>query len=238
MKTQKNTNLLNDSEESKFATKKWCVIGSQTSKGKYNQNNSVKFETETIQLTLFDYSDAFILVTGDITVNADNNTDVAFESCASFSTCETEINDLFIDEANHIYFAMPTHNLTEYSDNYSDTSGSLWQFEIDEVPANNADLTIDNSESFKYKVALVGKTKNAAGGNSFVKNKKIVVPSGYLSNFWRSLEMLLIIFKIHLELNWIEDCILSSDGYSEKFKITDATLHVPIATLSTKDNVN
>ena len=238
METQKIINLLDDSEDSKFATKKWCAIGSQTAKGKYNQNNSIKFETETIQLTLFDYSNAFILVTRDITVNADNNAAVAFESCASFSTCETEINDLFIHEANHIYFAMPTHSLTEYSNNYSDTSGSLWQFKIDEVPTNNADLTIDNSESFKYKVALVGKIKSVSGGNSFVKNTKIVVPLGYLSNFWRSLELLLVNCKIHLELNWIEDCILSSDRYSEKFKITDATLHVPIVTLSTKYNVN
>ena len=57
---------------------------------------------------------------------------------------------------NHIYIAMPMYNLTEYSDNYSDTSGSLWQFKRDEVPANNADFTI-NSQSFKYKAALVKK---------------------------------------------------------------------------------
>ena len=50
--------------------------------------------------------------------------------------------------------------------------------------------------------------------------------------------MPLINCKIHLELNWIEDCILSSAGDSEKFKITDAKLHVPIVTLSTKDNLN
>ena len=50
--------------------------------------------------------------------------------------------------------------------------------------------------------------------------------------------MPLINCKIHLELNWIEDCILSSAGDSAKFKITDAKLHVPIVTLSTKDNVN
>ena len=65
------------------------------------------------------------LVTGDITVAANNNTDVAFKSCAPFSTCKTKINDVFVDEANHIYIAMPMYNLIEYSDNYSDTSGSL-----------------------------------------------------------------------------------------------------------------
>ena len=97
------------------------------------------------------------------------------------------------------------YNLIEYSDNYSDTSGSLWQFKRDEVPNNDADLSIDNSESFKYKAAIVGKTADAAGGNTFVKNTKIVVPLKYLSRFWRSLEMLLINCKIHLELNWIEE---------------------------------
>ena len=74
--------------------------------------------------------------------------------------------------------------------------------------------------------------------NSFAKNTKIVGPLKYLSNFWRSLEMLLINCKIHLELNWNEDCILSSAGDSAKLKITDSKLHVPIVTLSNKDNVN
>ena len=55
------------------------------------------------------------------------------------STCKTVINDVFVDEANHIYIAMPIHNLIEYSDNYSDTSESLWYFKRDEVPDNNAD---------------------------------------------------------------------------------------------------
>ena len=68
-----------------------------------------------------------------------------------------------------------------------------------------------------------------------MKDTKIVVPLKYLSNFWRSLEILLINRKFHLELNWIEDCILSSTGDSAKFEITDAKLHVPIVTLSTKD---
>ena len=129
--------------------------------------------------------------------------------------------------------------IIEYSNNYSDISGSLWQFKRDEVPANNADLTINNSQSFKYKAALLGKTADAVNNtNSSVKDAKIVVPLKYLSNFWRSLEMPLINCKVHLELNWIEDCILSSAGDSAKFEITDAKLHVPIVTLSTKDSVN
>ena len=95
-----------------------------------------------------------------------------------------------------------------------------------------------NSQSFKYKAAPVGKTADVNNGNGFVKNTKIVVPLKYLSNFWRLLEMPLIKCKVHLELNWIENCILCSAGDSAKFKITDAKLHVPIVTLSTKDNVN
>ena len=179
--------MSNDSsnEESKFATKKWYGIDSQTTKGNYNQGDTTKFETETIKPSLCDYSDAFMLVTENITVAANNNTDVAFKNCAPFSTCTTKINDIFVDEANHIYIAMPMYNLIEYSDNYSDTSGSLWQFKRDEVPANSADLTIDNAESFKYKAALVGKTANHNNGKSSVKDTKIVVPIKYLSNFWR-----------------------------------------------------
>ena len=119
----------------------------------------------------------------DIIINADNNTDVAFKNCAPFSTCKTEINDVFVDEANHIYIPMPMYNLIEYSDNYSDTSGSLWQFKRDEGLANNADLSIDNSQSFKYKSTLLEKTTNSDNGNSFVKDAKIVVSLKYLSNF-------------------------------------------------------
>ena len=107
METQKIINLLNDSsnEESKFATKKWYVIDSQTTKGKYKQGNTIKFETETIKSSLCDYSDAFVLVTGNIAIAADNNTDVVFKNCPPFSACPTNINDTFVDKANHIYNA-------------------------------------------------------------------------------------------------------------------------------------
>ena len=160
METEKIINLLNDSsnEESKFATKKWYVIDSQTTKGKYKQGDTIKFETETIKSSLCDYSDAFILVTGNITVAANNDTDVTFKDCAPFSTGATKINDVFVDKANHIYIAMPMYNLIECSNNYSDTSGSLWQLKRDEVPPGNADLRINNPQSFKHKAGLVGKT--------------------------------------------------------------------------------
>ena len=99
-------------------------------------------------------------------------------------------------------------------------------------------MSVDNSQSLKYKAALVGKAKDYANPSSFAKNTKIVVPLKYLSNFWRSLEMPLPSCKVHLELNWTKICILSSAGNFEKFQLTDAKLHVAVVTLSTKDNIN
>ena len=98
METQKIINLLNDSsnEELKFATKKWYVIDSQTKKSKYKEGDVIKFETETIKSSLCDYSDAFILVTGNITVTSNDDTHVAFKNGAPFSTCTTKINDTLL----------------------------------------------------------------------------------------------------------------------------------------------
>ena len=122
------------------------VMDDQTGgKDKYSKNNSIKFETNTIKSIFCDYSDAYILVTGDIMVTgAVANADVIFKNCEP--TRKTEINDIFHDDADHIYITMPLYNLIEYGDNYSDISGSLWQYK---VPANNADLTAAGSESFK-----------------------------------------------------------------------------------------
>ena len=108
----------------------------------------------------------------------------------------------------------------------------------DEVPVNNDDLTIDNSQSFKCKATLVEKIANHNDGKSSVKDAKIVVPLKYLSNFWRSLEMLLLNCKVYLKLNWIGDCVLSSAGDSAKFEISNDKLHVPTVTLPTKDSAN
>ena len=100
-------------------------------------------------------------------------------------------------------------------------------------------MTIDNSQSLKHKANLLGKTADGAKNTiSSVKDAKLVVPLTYLSNFWRSLEMPLINCKVYFELNWMEDCILSSAWDPAKFVITDAKLHVPIVTLSTKDSAN
>ena len=133
METQKIVNLLNgsDNENSKFATKKWFVVDRE-SKGNYSHENPIKFLTSSLESNLCDYSDAYILVTGNITVTGgDENTKVAFKNCAPFRECRTEINETFIDNAERINIAMPMYNLIEYGDNYSDTSVSLWQFKRD-----------------------------------------------------------------------------------------------------------
>ena len=106
-------------------------------------------------------------------VAANNNKDLVFKNCAPFSTCKAEINDVFIDEANPIYIAMPAYNLIGYNDNDSNTSGSLQQFKRDEVPANNDNLSINNSKSVKYKAGLVGETADAViNTNSSVEKHK------------------------------------------------------------------
>ena len=128
---------------------------------------------------------------------------------------------------------MPMYNLIEYSDNYADTSGSLWDFKRDEI-VNNANVTNDeNAPLFKYKASIIGNT-----GNNGTKNGvKIAVPLKYLSNFWRSLEMLLINCKVKLSLNWIERC-LATVANAAIFEITDPKLYVPIITLSAKTLYN
>ena len=89
-----------------------------------------------------------------------------------FLHAQIKINDICVDEANHIYITIPMYNLIECSDNYSDTLGSLWLFKRDEAPVVNAELTVDNSQSFKYKAVLLGKTANHNDGKSSVKNAK------------------------------------------------------------------
>ena len=196
METQKIINLLNNSENeySKFATKKWYVIDSE-SKGNYSHENPIKFLTNSLESSLCDYSDAYILVTGNIT--ATPNAVVVFKNCVPFEKCKTEINETFTDEADFINITMPMYNLIEYSDNYSYTSGSLWNFKSDEI-INNTNVTNDNNApSFKYKTSIIGDT-----GNDGTKNKvKRAVPLKYLSNFGRSLEMPLINCKVELSLN-------------------------------------
>ena len=154
MGTQKIVNLLSDSEElnSKFAIRKWYNINHQNNR-KYcrgNKNESaIKFETKSIKPNLCDYSDAYILVTGNITATGGNaNTKVAFKNCAPLTRCVTHINDEHVETAETLDIIMPMYNLLEYSDNYADSSASLWQFKRDEQNMTAAGIpnavTIDN----------------------------------------------------------------------------------------------
>ena len=121
METQKIVNLLNgsDNNNSKFATKKWCIIDSE-SKGNYSHENPIKFSTSSLESILCDYLGAYILVTENITVTPNNAaTQVVFKNCAPFEKCRTEINETFTDEADFINITMPMYNLIEYRVNYS-----------------------------------------------------------------------------------------------------------------------
>ena len=143
MEIQKILNLLNDSnnENSKCATKKWYIIDSEA-KGNYLPHNEIKFLTSSVESSLCDYSDAYILVRETINVTGGNaNTKVAFKNCTPFKKCRTEVNESFVDDAQHTNIAISMHNLIEYSDNYSDTSVSLWEFKRDQI--GDVNLTVD-----------------------------------------------------------------------------------------------
>ena len=163
MEYQKITNLLGNTpdQQFEFITKNWVEINDE-SRGTYNADSQIKFKTTMIGSSLCDYSDAYILVKGNITVNntaadgaAANNTNkkVIFKNCAPFTKCISRINNTDIDNAQDIDIVMPMYNLIEYSDNYSKTSGSLWQYYKDEPNDNLAD-----SESFKSAVKITGNT--------------------------------------------------------------------------------
>ena len=131
---------------------------------------------------------------------------------------------------------MPMYNFIEYSDNYQDSSATLYQYKRDEPAEDDAvaDLTANNSDSFRYKIKLLG-DRNVVGGIVRL-NVKVVVPLKYLSNFSRSLEMPLINCKIKLSLTWKKECVLSNDAGNAVFIINDTKLYVPVVTLSKEDN--
>ena len=136
MEYQKISNLLNDesNKPSKFKTRNWVEINDEA-RGANSHSTQIKFKTSMLRSSLCDYSDAYILVKGNITVNntaadgaAANNTNkkVIFKNCAPFTNCISKINNTQIDNAEYIDIVMPMYNLIEYSDNYSKTSGNLW----------------------------------------------------------------------------------------------------------------
>ena len=141
----------------KFGAKNWIEINDQ-SRGVYNVNSNIRFKT-----SLCNYSDAYIHVKGKITITGagadaaarqadEKDEEVIFKNCGPFIICKTEINNTEIDNAKDIDIVMPMYNLIEYSDNYSKTSGSLWQYYRDDPNDNLVD-----SESFKSKIKITGK---------------------------------------------------------------------------------
>ena len=196
---------------------------------------------------------------------------LAFKNNASFTNCVSKINNVLTDNAKDLDIVMTTYNLLEYSKHYWKTTGSFWNNYRDE-PNNppddnyNAD-PITNSESFKYKSSMTGKTSDAnwnteRENTKTKKNLKIVVPLKYLSDFWRSLDMPFINCEISLTLTWSTSYVLTdiktqtarnadpnvdppiearerTDAPTNAiFKITDTKLYVPVVTLSTKDDNN
>ena len=120
---------------------------------------------------------------------------------------------------------MLMYNLIEYSDNYPKTSGSLWQYYKDEPNDNLA-----NSESFKSKVKITGNTP--ADGNT--KDVEIIVPLKYLSNFWRTLEMLLINCEVSLFLTWPSTYVITNSPGKRIFTINHTKIYVPVVTYKLK----
>ena len=180
-----------------------------------------------------DYAEAYILVDGTIRAAAADRS--ALKNCALFTKCNLEINDEHVDIAENLDIVMPMYNLIEYSDNYQDSSATLYQYKRDEPPEANAinDLTTTTSSSFKHKVSLLG---NPVVANNIAKvNVKVAVPLKYLSNFFRSLEMPLINWKIKLNLTR-KKCVLSADAGDAVFIINDTKMYVPVVTLSKEDN--
>ena len=218
MEYQKIASLIDDTlnQPSKFRTRNLVEINDE-SREAYNAASHIKFKTTMLKSSLCDYSDAYILVKGTVSVNntaaagaAVNNNDkkVIIKNCAPFTNCISEINNTQIDNAKDIDIVMSMYNLIEYSDNYAKRTGSLWQYSKD-IPARNDNNEIvvfernNLTDSFNFKVKFTGQT-----GNNGTKDAEIMVPLKYLSNFWRTLEMPLINCEVNLILTWSSTCVL------------------------------
>ena len=246
MEYQKIANLIDceaSSEPSKFKTKNWVEVNDE-SRGTYNVNSQIKFETSMLKSSLCDYSAAYILVKRTITVNntaaaadADaNNTNkkVIFKTCAPFTNCISEINNTQVDNAKDLDIVMLMYNLIEYSDNYSKTSGRWWQYckDIPAVYNNNVIVKFtDNNptDSFHFKVKMTGQA-----GDDGTKSVEIIVLLAYQSVFWHSLELPSINCEVNLILTWSANCVIVSTNAANQnatFAITDTKLYVPVMTL-------
>ena len=131
----------------------------------FKQNDStIKFSTEILKPFICDYSDAYILVTGYITVaGGDNNTRAAFKNCHPFTRSVVHLNHEHVNTCENLDIIMNMYNLIEYSNNYADSAASLYEFKRHEQPKTNAgldDVTTNNSYPFKYKSSLLGDSEN------------------------------------------------------------------------------
>ena len=195
-----------DKHLSRYVTKKWIEVYNQSEKN-YSVNKEIRIKTPMLRSDLCDFSDAYIVVKGDITLEGDNdankrNKNLAFKNNAPFINCISKINGIKIDNAEDLDVVMPMYNLLEYSKNYKKTTGSLWNYYRDQP----SDPLSTNSESFKYKTNITGNTYNVDekitdndgnkvdnpiyNANKVCKNEtKVVIPLKYLSNLWRKLDI-------------------------------------------------
>ena len=161
MESQKIINLLDhiDEDDPRFETKKWYIVNDHNN-GNYGQGydvkSAVKCNTEIVKTFLRDYSEAYILVTGDIKVQDGNDdTRVAIKNCHPFTRAFFKVSDEQVDTADNLDLTMELYNILEYSDTYADTTASLYQYKRPEQNKgnNNAleDLTVNDSSSFKYQ---------------------------------------------------------------------------------------
>ena len=202
MEFEKIINLLDITSDEKdlprFVTKKWIEVYDQSEKN-YNTNKEIRIKTPMLRSDLCDFSDAYIVVKGDITLEGDNdankrNKNLAFKNNAPFINCISKINGIKIDNAEDLDVVMPKYNLLEYSKNYKETTGSLQNYYRDQ-PSNPLST---KSESFKYKTSITGNTYNVDEKNTdddgneidnqeYDANKvgkteaEIVIPLKYLS---------------------------------------------------------
>ena len=229
-------------------------------KKNYGPNKEIRIKTSMLSWNFcdyFDYSDAYIVVKGDIFVTNPNgakrNKSVAFTNNAPFMNCISKINGVQIDNAEDLDVVMPMYNLLEYSKNYRKTTESLLNY----YRHGLSNPLSSNSESFKYKINIQGNTYNVGddeadyAANKVGENKtEVVIPLKHLSNFWRALNIPLINCKVELILNCSKNCVLADmtravqGGNSAivaptglEFKITDTKLYAQVVTLSKENEI-
>ena len=219
-----NNLLLSEDKEieqlSKFVTREYVKVNILSNT--YDENKPM------LRSDLYDYSDAYILVKGTITVNgvvngAENeilrrNGQLILKNNAPFVSCITRINNEFIEDADDLDIVMPMYNLLKYSKNYRKTIGSLYNYYRDELsndnnPNNFPNRNVINSSTFEYKNKITGNTYNvaevAAGHDANRVGKKdveLAIPLKYLGNFWRALNSC----EVSLELKWNKNCVITS----------------------------